>query len=167
MSKVHNGKEKQSWNKPSGITTAVVCRTSGKLATEECKNDPEGNKAYSEYFKTGTVPTEYCGIHQKIEICKVTGKRAGENCKEKEEKVFITRENMEDTNWKTAADAKYMPPAETCEECKLAPTPTPTPDPNSVGNNTVNNIISYPGNNSTSNSIYTNTYTNTMANNTN
>ncbi|MCI8393255.1 MAG: penicillin-binding protein [Clostridia bacterium] len=169
MSKVHNGKEKQGWNQPSGITTAVVCRTSGKLSTEECKNDPEGNKAYSEYFKTGTVPTEYCSIHQKVAICKITGKRAGENCKEKEERVFITREDMENTNWQSAADAKYMPPADVCTECKLAPTPTPTSDPNSVGNNTINNIIIYPGNtsNSTSNSIYTNTYTNTMANNTN
>lgn len=52
MSKVHAGKEKKTWDKPNGITTAVICRSSGMLATDECRNDPEGNKAYSEYFAT-------------------------------------------------------------------------------------------------------------------
>lgn len=169
MTKVHSGREKQSWNQPSGITSAVVCRTSGKLATEECRQDPEGNKAYSEYFRTGTVPSDYCDIHQRIAICNITGKRATENCKDKSEKVFITRKDMDtNTSWTSAADAKYMPPAEACEECKKAPepTPTPTPDPNSVNNTNTNNT----GNtntNTSGNRNNNNTNTNTNSNNAN
>jgi penicillin-binding protein 1A len=174
MTKVHAGKEKQSWNQPSGITTAVVCRTSGKLATEECRHDPEGNKAYTEFFRTGTVPGDYCDIHQKVEICSVSGKRAGENCKNKTEGVFITRSGAEENqNWRSSADAKYMAPVEVCEVCQKEPepTPTPTPDVNGMNNNAVgnNNAI---GNNNNVNSSNTNTntngiYTNTSAGNTN
>ena len=173
MSKVHSGKEKQSWNQPSGITSAVVCRTSGKLATEECRQDPEGNKAYSEYFRTGTVPSDYCDVHQRIAICNITGKRASENCKDISEKVFITRRDMEtNKNWQTAADAKYMPPIEICEQCQKAPepTPTPTPDPNSVNNTNTSNTGNTNINTNTSgnkNNNNTNTNTNSNSNNAN
>ena len=170
MTKVHSGKSKQSWNQPSGITTATVCRTSGKLATEECRQDPEGNKAYAEYFRSGTVPSEYCDLHIKVAICNATGKRATENCQDKSEKVFITRKDAETNGaWRTAADAKYMAPIEICEQCQKAPepTPTPTPDPNS-NTNTNNNANSNTNkNNTNTNTNKNNTNTNTNKNNTN
>lgn len=141
----------------------------GKLATEECRQDPEGNKAYTEYFRTGTVPGDYCDIHERVEICSVSGKRAGENCKSKTSGVFITRKGAEENqNWRSSADAKYMAPVEVCEDCKKEPepTPTPTPDYNGIDNNAVGNNNSYWNNNTnssntntTSNSIYTNTST--------
>ena len=147
-----------------------VCRTSGKLATEECRQDPEGNKAYAEYFRSGTVPSEYCDLHIKVAICNATGKRATENCQDKSEKVFITRKDAETNGaWRTAADAKYMAPIEICEQCQKAPepTPTPTPDPNS-NTNTNNNANSNTNkNNTNTNTNKNNTNTNTNKNNTN
>jgi penicillin-binding protein 1A len=57
---------------PAGITTATVCRISGKLATEGCQSvdvvDEHGqlerrSMVYTEYFKRGTEPTTYCDLH--------------------------------------------------------------------------------------------------------
>jgi penicillin-binding protein 1A len=58
---------------PRGITSATVCRLSGQLATSECehvdvvdKNGQTENRSlvYTEYFLTGTEPTESCELHQ-------------------------------------------------------------------------------------------------------
>lgn len=164
MSKVHTGKETKSWDKPTGITTAVVCRTSGKLATEECRHDPEANKAYTEYFASGTVPSDYCGIHQKVAICNKTGKRASENCTDKSEKVFITRENADtNTSWRSASDAKYMAPVEVCEECKKAP--DPVIDDVNDGEDGENNNTNKNTNSNINNVTNTNTNSNTNKNN--
>lgn len=136
MTKAHQGKEKQDWQQPRNITTAVVCASSGQLATDNCRNDPEGNKAYTEYFATGTQPKDYCTTHVKVEVCKKTGLLANENCAEKEERVFITRP-ASNTTWSGAADAKYMAPTKTCEECKAKPV-TPPPDTNTTTNPNTN-----------------------------
>lgn len=158
MAPAHSGLDKKGWNKPSGITTAAICKVSGKLATEECKHDPEGNKVYTEYFVTGTVPKDYCTTHVKVAICKKTNLLASENCKEKEERVFITRPNAEtDQNWKSAADAKYMAPTKTCEECKAKPQ---EPDRNNTNTSGINGLK--PAENTTNTSKPTgNTTTNT------
>jgi len=59
---------------PERITTATICRLSGKLATDSCHEtvtDQSGNStsapmAYTEYFVEGTEPTESCPIHRRI-----------------------------------------------------------------------------------------------------
>src|SRR5262249_55844183 len=57
---------------PPGITTAVVCRVSGKLATDACHNvDTQAadgtiqqkSMVYTEYFVRGSEPTSYCDAH--------------------------------------------------------------------------------------------------------
>ncbi len=171
MSKVHTGLPSKGWDRPSGITTAVVCSTSGKLATDECRQDPEGNKAYSEYFKAGTVPSETCNIHKKIEICNKTGKLATENCTDKTAKVFITRPDSEtNQNWKSAQDAKYMAPIEVCEECKKPVVQEPedvnnVTNGNTINNNVINNVTNTNTNkNNTNNSGATNNTVNNMTN---
>ena len=96
-------------DRPDGVSTATVCRDSGLLPNEYCKEDPRGDRTYTEYFVRGTVPTKKCECHVKVEICKETNLLANEFCEEKEEKVFITRPNSEtDTSWKSAKDAEYM-----------------------------------------------------------
>lgn len=115
MQKVHKGLEAKKFEKPSGITSATVCRDSGLIATELCNQDPRGSRSYSEVFVKGTVPKDSCDCHVKLKICKDTGKIANEFCTNVEEKVFITRKDSQnDTSWKSAADAQYMAPTETC-----------------------------------------------------
>ncbi len=65
--------DKPEWfTPPTGITTATVCRMSGKLATEGCQTVDVVNEqgqlerrsmVYTEYFERGTEPTTYCELH--------------------------------------------------------------------------------------------------------
>jgi hypothetical protein len=57
---------------PSGVTTANVCRLSGKLASDGCQDVDVVNRegvlerrsmVYTEYFARGTVPTMVCDLH--------------------------------------------------------------------------------------------------------
>ncbi|MGE5245131.1 MAG: penicillin-binding protein 1A [Betaproteobacteria bacterium] len=57
---------------PATVTTAQVCRLSGKLATEGCGHVQVVNRdgqletrsmIYTEYFARGTEPTAYCDLH--------------------------------------------------------------------------------------------------------
>jgi 1A family penicillin-binding protein len=58
---------------PAGIVTASVCRISGKLATDQCRDAEVVNKygelerkstVYTEFFVRGTEPTTYCDGHE-------------------------------------------------------------------------------------------------------
>jgi penicillin-binding protein 1A len=57
---------------PSGVTSATICRISGKLATDGCRAVPTADDngdltlksmAYTEYFVRGSEPTDYCPLH--------------------------------------------------------------------------------------------------------
>jgi penicillin-binding protein 1A len=71
--KVATRNDKPDWLRPPpGVTTATVCRMSGKLATDGC-NDVEvvsndgfvdrKSMVYTEYFARGTQPTSFCTLH--------------------------------------------------------------------------------------------------------
>jgi penicillin-binding protein 1A len=58
---------------PRGVTSATICRVSGKLAGDGCRDaevlTPEGfierrSTVYTEYFVRGTEPASYCDLHQ-------------------------------------------------------------------------------------------------------
>jgi penicillin-binding protein 2D len=65
--------DKPDWfRSPGGLTSATICRLSGRLAGESCGDveviDSKGNRSrksqiYTEYYVTGTEPTEYCDLH--------------------------------------------------------------------------------------------------------
>jgi penicillin-binding protein 1A len=68
-------KDRPEWfSTPSNITSATICRLSGKLATDSCHEnvtDASGattsqSTVYTEYFVSGTEPTESCPIHRRI-----------------------------------------------------------------------------------------------------
>jgi len=68
-------KDRREWlSTPERITSATICRLSGKLATDACHEnvtDARGNvtaasTTYTEYFVEGTEPTESCPIHRKV-----------------------------------------------------------------------------------------------------
>ena len=117
MLSIHKGLDSASFEKPDGIVTASVCKDSGLLASDSCKNDPRGSRVYTEYFVKGTVPKKTCTCHVTAEVCKVSEKVATDKCTQKESKVFITRDT-DSTAWKKAADAKYMLPTSECTKCK-------------------------------------------------
>ena len=69
--------DKPEWFKaPSTITSATICRLSGKRATGACQYvntiDSDGylttgSQAYTEHFVRGTEPYEYCDLHARYE----------------------------------------------------------------------------------------------------
>jgi penicillin-binding protein 1A len=71
--KVATRGDKPTWFvQPPGITTASVCRLSGKLATAGCEHAEaiddaghveRGSMVYTEYFAVGSEPTGYCDLH--------------------------------------------------------------------------------------------------------
>ena len=89
-----------------------------KLSVDDlCSNAygaEHGRFVRTEYFSSGSVPTEYCTCHQRIKICTKTGHAASEYCPS-EEVVFL----IKDESYKTA-DSNYMLPSEAqtiCTEC--------------------------------------------------
>ena len=79
MTKIHEGLADTGFPVPSSVTTAQICRKSGKLAIPGvCENDPRGNAVYTEYFAKGTVPTEVCDHHVQLTVCSESGGLATE-----------------------------------------------------------------------------------------
>ncbi len=81
MGRIHENLEYKDFTQPEGITTAAVCKKSGKLAVEGlCDADPRGSMVETEFFAAGTVPTEYCDHHVSATICTASGMLANEFC---------------------------------------------------------------------------------------
>lgn len=106
MGRVHENLEYKEFAMPSeGITTATVCKKSGKLAVEGlCDADPRGSMVETEYFAAGSEPTEMCDHHVKATICTASGMLAGEFCPEetKQTSVYIIGGSAE------SADGPYL-----------------------------------------------------------
>jgi membrane carboxypeptidase/penicillin-binding protein len=72
MKAATSGDEPLWFKPPRGLTTARVCRISGKLATDDCEHaevvDDDGqvrteSTVYTEYFVRGTEPQDTCDVH--------------------------------------------------------------------------------------------------------
>lgn len=89
-------KEKPAdFDKPDGITTAQICKKSGKLAIPGvCDHDPRGSMVTTEYFAEGTVPTQTCDTHVAVELCRESNEPASSNCPadDRIRKVYIVRQ---------------------------------------------------------------------------
>src|SRR5699024_874782 len=82
-----------------------------------CAKDPRG-VVKNEIFAEGTVPTEYCDMHEEVEICTETGLIATEHCPNTETRVFIRRDppyNPADRGGIVPNDWDFNLPTETCD----------------------------------------------------
>jgi penicillin-binding protein 1A len=75
MTAATRGDEPTWFRSPATVTTATICRLSGKLPTEGCRHAPVLNAdgsvsnrsmVYDEYFVRGTEPAEICPLHGSI-----------------------------------------------------------------------------------------------------
>jgi len=65
---------------PAKVTSVLVCRLSGKLATPGCQDvefavespDEHRPMVYTEYFARGTEPKVYCDLHQPTRLAAAT-----------------------------------------------------------------------------------------------
>jgi penicillin-binding protein 1A len=90
MARVHENLAAKDFTQPKGITTAAICRKSGKLAASGiCDRDPRGSMVTTEFFTTDTMPTSHCDHHYSANVCTESGMLANEFCPDTADKVFI------------------------------------------------------------------------------
>ena len=91
MSRIHANLEYKDFIMPENITTATICRKSGRLvAAGHCDSDPRGSMVKTEYFAEGSVPTEYCNRHVSVTICTESGMLATDFCPERTGGIYIS-----------------------------------------------------------------------------
>lgn len=181
MKDIHKNLESKKFEQPDGIVRVAICKSSGLLPNEYCKDYIGGNPIYTEVFVKGTQPSKTCDCHVKAKVCEVKDGQyelANEYCPDTKELVFITRPNADKNNsWKKAGDAKYMLPTVTCTRHEK-PVEEPIPDPgnnmidsnNTITNDFGNNTVIPPDdgntmtNETTGNNINNNTTNNTSNN---
>lgn len=170
MKDIHKDLEKKKFERPSGITSATICKDTGLLASEGCTN------TYTEVFTAGTVPKERCQGQVTVKICKETGKLANEYCLDTEEKTYTIKPPKEQKGkWDSKYGDRYSdPPTETCvvhTKPKEEEPPvnnntssggdgggnTTPPENNTVGNNTVDENNTAGGNSTNTNESGNNT----------
>jgi len=84
MEKIHENLEAKTFEVPSGIVTATVCSRSGKLPVAGLCD----STLITEYFESGTVPTETCDVHYSGTICAYDQLPASDTCPFKVSGVF-------------------------------------------------------------------------------
>ncbi|HZK01884.1 MAG TPA: transglycosylase domain-containing protein, partial [Anaerovoracaceae bacterium] len=90
MRQVHSGLPQGSFPKAENVVSAQIDTKSGMLPSELSALDPRGT-VRSEYFVTGTVPTEIDNVHVAVDVCGSSGYLATPYCSEAESKVMVRR----------------------------------------------------------------------------
>lgn len=129
MSRLHENLEYKDFVMPDDITTASVCKKSGKLAVAGlCDADPRGSMVYTEYFAEGSVPTEYCDHHVNVTICAESGMLATDLCPIRTGGVYITGGSP------GSADGPYLvSEGSSTNTCPMHPMPEMPPMPQIPG----------------------------------
>lgn len=141
MKRIHEDLRYKSFETPSGITTAAVCKESGKLGTAGiCDLCQKGNAIYTEYFATETIPVEQCDHHIMLNLCATSGLIANASCPSIYivPQVFLIGGSIETSDAPFMATEEFL--ATTCPHAygvtpvpTPAPAPAPTQDPQGIG----------------------------------
>lgn len=120
MEKIHEDLPDATFERPSAVIDVEVCRDSGLIATEACKNDLRGSRVITEIFnsKNGTIPKTTCEVHQYVSVCPDSFKLANPTCLHTVGTINIVRlnRNYEEGQPTIApADFEYETPKDYCE----------------------------------------------------
>ncbi|MDU4937445.1 MAG: transglycosylase domain-containing protein [Clostridium sp.] len=110
MAKASEGMSTKDISMPNNIVKVAVCKDSGHLPTDLCRQDPRGNRVYEEYFIKGTEPTGYCENHVKVKVNSANNKLATPNTPSHlvVEKIFVKKASPNPVT----DDYKYVLPTE-------------------------------------------------------
>lgn len=106
MKRVHKDLTPTKFAEPSGIVKVTICRKSGCKASETC------TEKYSEYYVSGTEPSQ-CEGHS-LKICSDSGKLALETCPNTHYYSFVP-EKERNPSWKSSSDSYAEAPSENCD----------------------------------------------------
>ncbi len=88
--KANEGEDCSEPPTPTNVVAVKICQDSGLLAVDGlCDCDPRGSRVVTEYFESGTEPTQACNVHMKVTICTDSGEIAGDNCPSSSQKSVI------------------------------------------------------------------------------
>ncbi|WP_244835220.1 PBP1A family penicillin-binding protein [Clostridium sp. BJN0001] len=95
MKKAHEGLETKDLTEPSGIVHEQVCKDSGLIPTDLCKNDPRGSRVIDAMFIEGTEPKASCSTHVYGNVNMFTDNMAGSFTPSilTKSQIFIKKEN--------------------------------------------------------------------------
>jgi penicillin-binding protein 1A len=102
MERIHSelNLKKKDFEKPDNVVSASVCTKCGKLAVNGlCDLAKGGSCIRTEYFASGTEPTENCNCHVAFHVCTESGKLATEYCPEdkQETRVYLLKDEENET----------------------------------------------------------------------
>lgn len=80
LTPLHKGLEKVELYDDSEFVRVGICKDSGKLATEVCKNDCRGSRVVFGDCLDEDIPTETCDQHIEVDYCTVCKAPANEYC---------------------------------------------------------------------------------------
>ena len=134
MAKASEGMNTKDITMPDNIVKVAVCKDSGHLPTDLCRQDPRGNRVYEEYFIKGTEPTGYCENHVKVKVNSANNKLVTPNTPSHlvVEKIFVKKASPNPAT----DDYKYVLPTEyddTIGAPVLPPTDTDNEDEDPEG----------------------------------
>ncbi|SNX53350.1 PBP1A family penicillin-binding protein [Thermoanaerobacterium sp. RBIITD] len=137
MLQIHqNLPPKDFTDKPSGIVYETVCKDSGDLPTDLCRQDPRGDRTYTEMFVDGTQPTSFCTVHVTAKINTLTGKLASRWTLPflVKEEVFINPPGRTPEQNAHAADGKYVVPTAVDDSSQRQPSDNQNGNPSGNDN---------------------------------
>ncbi len=114
MEQITDGMEDIGFDMPDNIVQAEICSKSGKLTTDACRNDPRDSIVYTEYFVSGTEPTESCDLHYSVEVCTESNMQPGPYCPSTS---YISRIRLPEETTGTTQDSDYASYSQ--EQCTL------------------------------------------------
>ena len=63
-----------------GLVQCEVCAVSGMLPTAACRHDINGYNTTTDWYLSGTEPTDFCNMHRAVTICRDSRKVANNRC---------------------------------------------------------------------------------------
>ncbi|MDO5521180.1 MAG: transglycosylase domain-containing protein [bacterium] len=107
MEKIHKNLPTKDFEKPDSIVSAKICTKSGKLAVDGvCDKALGGSTVRTEYFASGTAPTDYCDKHVEYTICTESGQLASDKCPHTKKVVYLDKDETGKTD-----DTPYIVPS--------------------------------------------------------
>lgn len=113
MNAICQDKAAANFVQPDSVTSVELCKDSGKVPTDACRNDPRGSRVAKDLVAKDSIPTDTCTVHEMVNICTVTGKIASATCPSTTRSV-ITR-SYSPSQGAYPADWSYMKPSATCD----------------------------------------------------
>lgn len=107
MEKAHEGLSTKDFYQPSSVVEVTYCLDSGLLATELCEKDVRGSRVAKIQLDISDVPTEYCDLHVRVELCAESDQLYSGSCTAKYSSAMLNYMRQMGSPGIVVADQQY------------------------------------------------------------